>query len=108
VSTGIQGFFVSSLFVTFVLLFLTSVFRDSIRFLDPPTLALTVVSAEKQLLRRRSPRKMHQLRPTKKTITMNKTTESLSLQNLHRPQTKNGGQNLRLFRRQELRKQHML
>jgi hypothetical protein len=39
---------------------------------------------------------------------MNKTTESLSLQNLHRTQIKNGGQNLRLFRRKELRKQHIL
>jgi hypothetical protein len=39
---------------------------------------------------------------------MKKTKESLSLQNLHKPQIKNGGQNLRLSRRQELRKQHIL
>jgi hypothetical protein len=36
------------------------------------------------------------------------TMQSLSLQNLHIPQIKNEEQNLRLSRRQELRKQHIL
>jgi hypothetical protein len=39
---------------------------------------------------------------------MMKTTESLSLQNLHTPQIKNEEQNLRLSKRQELRRQHIL
>jgi hypothetical protein len=49
-SGDFRRFFVSSLFVTYVRLFLTLVLRDSIRVLNPPTLAPTVVSAEKQLM----------------------------------------------------------
>jgi hypothetical protein len=51
---------------------------------------------------------MFTLRPTKKSTTMTKTMESLSLQYLHTPQIKNEGQNLRLYRKQELRRQHTL
>jgi hypothetical protein len=48
------------------------------------------------------------LRLIKKGTTMTKTTESLSLQSLHIPQIKNEEQHLRLSRRQELRRQHIL
>jgi hypothetical protein len=109
-STGFHGFIVPLSFVTCALLFTILVFGDSIRFSDPPTLAPTVVSAEKQLTNhhRRSPRRMFPLRPTNKSTTMMKTTESLSLQNLDTPQIKNEGKKWRLSRRQELRRQHML
>jgi hypothetical protein len=42
------------------------------------------------------------MRPTKKSTTMTKTMDSLSLQNLHIPQIKNEEQNLRHSRKQEL------
>jgi hypothetical protein len=48
------------------------------------------------------------MRPTKKSTIMMKTTESLSLQNLHTLQIKNEGRNSRLFRKQELRREHTL
>jgi hypothetical protein len=48
------------------------------------------------------------MRPTQKIFTLEKTMEFLLPQNLHKSQIKKGGQNLRLFRRQELRKQHIL
>jgi hypothetical protein len=48
-STGFRIFFVSLSFETCVLSFATLVFGDSIRFLDPSTLAPTVVLAKKQL-----------------------------------------------------------
>jgi hypothetical protein len=86
------------------------VFGDSIRFLDPPTLAPTVVSVEKQLTmppHKRS-KKNIPTETTKKSTTMTKTTESLSLQNLHISHIKNEEQYLRLSRKQELRRQHML
>jgi hypothetical protein len=49
-STSFRGFLIPFLLVSFVSLFPILVFGDSIRFLDPPTLAPTVVSAEKQLM----------------------------------------------------------
>jgi hypothetical protein len=47
--TGFQRFFVSSFFVTRVLVFVILVFGDSIRFSDATTLAPTMVSTEKLL-----------------------------------------------------------
>jgi hypothetical protein len=49
VSTGFQGYLVPYLLVIFEHSFRNLVFGDSIRFLEPPTLAPIVVSAEKQL-----------------------------------------------------------
>jgi hypothetical protein len=70
-----------------------------------------VVSAEKQLTmppQKKSKKNTPTETDQEKIITMNKTTKSLSLPNLHKPQIKNGGKNLRLLKRQELRKQHIL
>jgi hypothetical protein len=104
-----RRFFIS-FFVTCVLLFAILVFGDSIRFSDPPTLAPTVVSAKKHLTMppQKKSKKNIPTETDKKSTTMTKTTESLSLQNLHIPQIKNEEQNLRLSKRLELRRQHIL
>jgi hypothetical protein len=61
-----------------------------------------------QCLHRRSPRRTHLLRLTRKITTSKKTMETLSLQNLHRYQTRKGEQNLKPSRRHELRKLRIL
>jgi hypothetical protein len=48
------------------------------------------------------------MRLTRKIITSQKTMETLSLHNLRRFQTRRGEQNLKPYRRRELRKQHTL